>query len=504
MPRSELHKRLRPIQTRMHRLAVFRSAMRALMIGSVLALLLAVLRLVGLHFLRWWASIGPLLMVIVAISFALWRKPSWIKVAREVDQSYRLKDRALTAVCLTEKSDLVPLQQLQIDDAIGHLQTVSPTRVVPRVMPKALPFACLLLLAAWLLLALPLAAGKGDGDAKSVNPKLASLAAELEQELVDPLRRLAQTNRDREAKLEKHEWDSGKTQSLNDLTADLAQMVNEMKLPGVDSREALAKLSDIQARLADAQKRWDLSHLNPSMQELGQVLQQADAMQSAGRALEDLDYLAAAQHLDEFQPEKVSARERAKLSTELKQLADEIREQDQTNLAKFTDELSDGFKQDDDLAAEGKLARQKSSAASLADLSRQLAARKALVSSLAKQKAKINEAKGVARSGGTSQRPTKQPRKTWGRGSSPESLHQPATDDLASQRKRENLTGMAGNGPSEKEFAGSAVAAEVKRLEYEKRYEEFERAAEGVLEQEALPLGHRQTIREYFDAIKPD
>ncbi|MDG2381936.1 MAG: hypothetical protein P8N76_09695 [Pirellulaceae bacterium] len=504
MQHSELHKRLRPIQKRMHRFAVLRSAIHALLVGSALALLLAVLRLAGVPLLVWVASIIPLLVVSVGIALAFLEKPSWMNVAREVDQVYVLKDRALTAVCLTEKSDLVPLQQLQIDDALLHLQAVSANRVIPRVMPQVFPFACLLLLTAWLLLTLPFASGKGDTGPKSVRPELVRLAEELELELVDPLRQLSQPDRKKDADKEETKWDAKERETLNDLTADLDRMVKQMKLPGVDSREALATLSEMQTRIADAQKEWDLSHLNPSMQELGQALQQADAMKSAGRALEDLDYLAAANDLNQFEPEKVTSREKAELFGELAQLADDFRDQDQAKLAKLTDELANSSKADDDSAAINNLAKQKSSASSLADFSRQLAARKALLSSLAKQKSKINEAKGVARSGGTSERPTKQPRRTWGRGSSPESLQQPATADLASQRKRETISGIAGEGPAEKELAGSAPTDETKRVEYEQRFKQFERAAEGVLEQEALPLGHRETIRKYFHAIKPE
>ena len=139
MQHSELHKRLRPIQKRMHRFAVLRSAIHALLVGSALALLLAVLRLAGVPLLVWVASIIPLLVVSVGIALAFLEKPSWMNVAREVDQVYVLKDRALTAVCLTEKSDLVPLQQLQIDDALLHLQAVSANRVIPRVMPQVFP-----------------------------------------------------------------------------------------------------------------------------------------------------------------------------------------------------------------------------------------------------------------------------------------------------------------------------------------------------------------------------
>ncbi|WP_068265013.1 hypothetical protein [Rubripirellula obstinata] len=39
---------------------------------------------------------------------------------------------------------------------------------------------------------------------------------------------------------------------------------------------------------------------------------------------------------------------------------------------------------------------------------------------------------------------------------------------------------------------------------YSKKYDDFKRQAEAVLESEPLPIGHRETVRRYFEAIRPD
>ena len=39
---------------------------------------------------------------------------------------------------------------------------------------------------------------------------------------------------------------------------------------------------------------------------------------------------------------------------------------------------------------------------------------------------------------------------------------------------------------------------------YAQRYQKFRSQAEAVLDTEPLPLGHRETVRQYFENIRPD
>ena len=39
--------------------------------------------------------------------------------------------------------------------------------------------------------------------------------------------------------------------------------------------------------------------------------------------------------------------------------------------------------------------------------------------------------------------------------------------------------------------------------EYQQKYNEFRKMTEAVLDSEPLPLGHRQTVRRYFESIRP-
>lgn len=74
---------------------------------------------------------------------------------------------------------------------------------------------------------------------------------------------------------------------------------------------------------------------------------------------------------------------------------------------------------------------------------------------------------------------------------------------LDSTRRDEDLTGLAGEGPSERETLSSAEARQDAARSYRQRYAEFRKQMEAVLDREPLPLGHRETVRKYFESIRP-
>ena len=75
--------------------------------------------------------------------------------------------------------------------------------------------------------------------------------------------------------------------------------------------------------------------------------------------------------------------------------------------------------------------------------------------------------------------------------------------ELASSGKQEQITGQAGDGPSDVETTTSPEGREQAGRAYKERYEEYRKLSEEVLEGEPIPLGHRQTIRNYFELIRP-
>ena len=77
------------------------------------------------------------------------------------------------------------------------------------------------------------------------------------------------------------------------------------------------------------------------------------------------------------------------------------------------------------------------------------------------------------------------------------------TSLLDSSRKLQ-LSGQEGDeGDVETESTTSPEGREQAKRGYRERYDQSQKLNESVLDSEPIPLGHRQTIRKYFELIRP-
>ena len=74
---------------------------------------------------------------------------------------------------------------------------------------------------------------------------------------------------------------------------------------------------------------------------------------------------------------------------------------------------------------------------------------------------------------------------------------------LNSEANREQVTGTAGEGESDFETSSSSEGRQQAQRGYKEVYQKYKKMSEAVLENEQIPLGHRQTIRRYFESIRP-
>ena len=75
---------------------------------------------------------------------------------------------------------------------------------------------------------------------------------------------------------------------------------------------------------------------------------------------------------------------------------------------------------------------------------------------------------------------------------------------LDGQRQMATLTGELGaEGDSEFETETSPEAQEQATRRARDAFSKYQKMSEAVLESEPIPLGHRQTIRNYFELIRP-
>src|SRR5260370_42313625 len=75
--------------------------------------------------------------------------------------------------------------------------------------------------------------------------------------------------------------------------------------------------------------------------------------------------------------------------------------------------------------------------------------------------------------------------------------------NLKTNHEIKEITGTPGDGPSEMETTHSPEGRQVAGRSYKEAYQKYRKMSEAVLDSEPIPLGHRQTIRKYFELIRP-
>ena len=130
----------------------------------------------------------------------------------------------------------------------------------------------------------------------------------------------------------------------------LTETIEELKMPGVDLKEALAKLSEMQAAIATEQAEFNIGQVDAQMQALGEALASTQAFEGAGQALQEGKYDKAAEQLEKAEP-KLDRKEAKTLKEKLAQAAKEMEEAGLTGLSTATTELAESL--DDGATAQG-------------------------------------------------------------------------------------------------------------------------------------------------------
>jgi hypothetical protein len=452
-----------------------------LFLGGVAALVFAVLWRIGGE-VAWWSPLLAMGLSALAVGFlGLWLPLSWRHSAAKVDAHYQLKDRSLTALQFAEDDRSDPLRKLQVADAITKLDNVDPKNVVPWQRPKWL-FASLgtgLAVAAIMLWPVqqPLEA--------SVSPETRELldeqARHLDETMLKDLKELAEDN-DQE--------------DIQKLLSELEELVDDLRDPTVDEREALAKLSMMQQSITAAMAAFNLEQVDQAMQSLAESLESAESMQPLAADLKNQDYDEAADKLEQLDPKNLSNKEKRTVAGNLKKLSENLAKAKQGQMSEFTQEMADGLEKKNDSQCQG-------AACKLAGLCKSQSLRKSVCQCLGNQLGRLSLCKSQCnKNGGNCVSPSDSPSNNWGTGKSNKPFGELATK-IDSTREQLDVTGNQGDGPSEREILTTTEARQLATRGYKERYSEFKKQAEAVLETEPLPLGYRQTVRQYFENIRP-
>lgn len=469
---------------------VLRLMMYGLLAGSFAGLIFGFIawRYGSLLPLEWAVAVaagsGPVAALVFALAGLLWRRGIH-EAASAVDRHYQLKDRSATALEFLNKSERTPLQTLQIADAAEHLQRVDPRQVAPLQRPRSLPYAVGLWAAAaaiavlmWLF---PFGVPPVEAGPAPAPPQIVAEADRLAQSLQD----LEEAAREEDNK------------ELEKLVDQLRQKIEEMKQPGVDEREALAKLSEMEAAIQAQQAQYNTAVVDGELQALGTAMSAATALEGAGKALQESKLDKAAKELEQLDDPQLDRKEQKVVEEKLKQVAKEMGEVGLGQLGGAVSDFADSLK--------GGKGKGKKATKVLAREVKNQARRKRINDLLEGKLGELKEGKCNCQSNSLTRgkRPEKStsPSSNFGAGTS--GNVQGEKTKLLGQDNQVSITGTPGEGPSDVETTASPEARQKARRGYKESYKKYRKMSDAVLDSEPIPLGHRQTIRRYFELIRP-
>ena len=429
----------------------------------------------------WWGAVGILGGVLCGLLIGLMRRADWHEAAKSIDNFYQLKDRTATALAFLGKSDDSAMRQLQIDDALQHLETVNATEVVPFRTHKSLPYAVAvsvlavgtLLFSVWQQ---PVVAGP--------TAPLGVVVAQADR-MAEELRKLEEF-----AKEEKQT-----DPQIEKLIDELKEKIDELKQPDVDQREALAKLSEMQAKLQAQQQQYDVAAVDAQMQAIAEALALAVSLSAVSKPLKEGKYDQVAEELDKLEMPQLDRQTEKTVKEKLAKLAEAMRDAGQAQLGQCTGDISEGLGEQGDKFKEGSK--------KLAGECRKQGRRKKLHDLLQSQCQCLGECKSECEGGNKSKgQSNKKGGKDWGLGASGNEPGE-LTPNLGGKQK-EQLTGkLSEEGESEVESTQSPDGKQDAQRQYRQNYDKYRQISESVLDSEPIPLGHRQVIRRYFESIRP-
>ena len=480
--RERIIRGLAPVRQRQLGQRIARGAALGLLVSALAGIGLGVrhgMTLVPVPPAEAWAILlaGPALGALIALA----RQLPWHAAAAAADASAGLKDRSATALEFLGRAQTTTLHELQIDDAARHLDQLEPGTVVPLRLPRPLPYAL-----AALVVALALCAWT-----QGMRPVRASvtrpLPTVLEQaELIaEDLKQLDE--------LARKENDKG----LETLVEQLRKKVEEMKQPGVDVREAMAKISEMQAAIAAEQAQYNVALVDAQLSALGDAMTPAHALEALGKALVESKFDKAAEKLETMEPPDLDPKEAKAAQEKMKQVAKEMGEVGLGQLGAASSDMAEGLK--------GAKGRFQKGSRTLANLVEGHTIRRKIKEILDIELSKLSECKSNCNGDKTARirmpQKTDSPSENWGAGISGNVFG--AKTDLKANHEQKEITGNPGDGPSEVETTHSAEGRQLAARQYRERYQKYRKISEAVLDSEPIPLGQRETIRRYFELIRP-
>jgi hypothetical protein len=478
---QSIRDRVQAVQSRQQRQWTWHCLSWGLVAGGVAGCLAGGLSWGAGSFLPWGWIVGIVLVGPVGgLLFALLRPCAEREAAVAIDRSCGLKDRVATALgFLARGRDQSPVQQLQLADAEHHVAAVDPRAVAPIRTPRP-----------WLW-------GLGLSAAALVIGFLSTPQQPLSAALVPNDVVVAQADRVADGLEELKEFNQDETDpEIEKLLQELAQKIEELKQPGVDPREALAKLSEMEAALQQHQEQLADPGAEAQLQAVGEALSLAEPFQAAGQAMSQGEMDKAAEELAKLEVPELDRQTERAVTEKLDEAKQNSGDGQRKQLKEAIGQVSQGLSQ-------GDRSKFKDGVEGLAGECKKQGRRKKLSDLLRKQCQCLCECKGECESEckntGMS---NKKGGKNWGLAASG---NEPGENTAKLKTGPQmNITGQESDqGEVDIETTTSPEQEQEAVRQYRQQAEKYEQLSESVLDSEPIPLGHRQTIRRYFELIRP-
>ncbi len=481
---TRLQQQIEAVRRRQQRQWLWKCVSTGMLMSGGLACLLGVLRLFTEGAFGWgWIAATGLAGPVMGLVYSLLRARSARNAAAAIDKACDLKDRTATALQFHQSVNSAEdsaLRRLQLADAEAHADAVHPDQVVPIGQPRGWPVA-LALTAAAILLAF-LSGPPTDLNAAEVRSNVVEEQAARVEDGMEEIKSLQQQRQDPE---------------LDELVQELELLIEQLKVPGVDPKEAMARLSEMEASLQEMQQKLEDPQVAVELQQVGDALSLSSAMAMAGQALSKGQLEKAAEELEKLEMPELDRKTEKAITEQLDKLNQNNGDGNQKkSVQEAASQISQGLGQ-------GNRGKFQDGIHGLASEARKQGRRKKLSDLLRKQCQCLSECKSECESECRSQSMSN--KKGGNKAGTAASGNDPGdkTAKLKTQPEM-NLKGQESfQGDVDIETEASDAQQQEAVRAYRQKADEYEALSESVLESESIPLGHRQTIRRYFEMIRP-
>lgn len=432
-----------------------------------------------------WGLLGLILACgpVAGLIYA-WIRPVTLRIAAtSIDRCCGLKDRIETAMGFSKDNAAASdsaLKRLQIEDAEARVFAVDPARVAPIVQPKSWPIALAVTAVALLFAVLTI-------------PRQTVLAAEIPNDVVVAQAMRADQGLEELRKLQEEQ----KSPELEQLLKELEKHLEQLKQPGMDPKEALAQLSEMEAALQSMQQQLADPQTEAELQQIGEALSLSEAMAAAGMAMSKGELDKAAEELAKLEAPELDRKTEKAVTEKLDQIAKNSGEGSQKQ------QLKDAISKMSEGLSNGQRSKFSDGAKGLAGECSKQSQRKKLSDLLKKQCQCLSECKGECESECQS---TADSKKKGGKNAGKGASGNDAGDKTAKLKTSPemNIKGQeSGQGDVDIETSTAPEQEQDAVRSYRQNADKYEALSESVLDSESIPLGHRRTIRKYFELIRP-